>query len=76
MSTQPVENLEHQALEQRRQLHATAEELKGKISGKIDEAKQKLDITRNLREHLFAVAMAVGAASLLIGTIIARRFKR
>ena len=76
MSTQPVENLEHKALEQRQQIHATAEELKGKISSKISEAKQKLDVTRNLRDHLFAVAVAIGAASLLIGTIIARRFKR
>ena len=76
MSTPAVEKLEHQALEQRRQLHASAEELKGKISGKISEAKQKLDITRNLRDHLFAVAIAVGAASLLVGAIIARRFKR
>ena len=76
MSTQPVENLEHKALEQRQQIHATAEELKDKISSKISEAKQKLDVTRNLRDHLFAVAVAIGAASLLIGTIIARRFKR
>ena len=76
MSTQPVEKLEHQALEQRRQLHATAEELKDKISGKISEAKQKLDVTKNLRDHLFAVALSVGAASLILGTIIARRFRR
>ena len=45
MSTQPVDRLELRAVEQRRQIHATAEELKGKIS----EAKQKLDVTRNLR---------------------------
>ena len=72
MSTQPVENLELQAVEQRRQIHATAEELKGKIS----EAKEKLDVMRNLWDHLFAVAVAVGVASLLIGTLIARRFKQ
>ena len=74
MSTQPVENLELQAVEQRRQIHATAEELKGKIS----EAKKKLDFTRNLWDHLFAVAVAVavGVTSLLIGTLIARRFKQ
>ena len=72
MSTQPVENLELRAVEQRRQIHATAEELKGKIS----EAKQKLQFTKNLRQHLFAVAVGMGAASLLIGTLIARRFKQ
>jgi hypothetical protein len=76
MSTQPVDNLERRAIQQRRQIHATAEELKGTISGKISEAKERLDVTRNLREHLFAVAVAVGIASLLIGTIIARRFNR
>ncbi|HVN22206.1 MAG TPA: hypothetical protein VMU05_25695 [Dongiaceae bacterium] len=72
MSTQPVENLELRALEQRRQIHATAEELKGKISA----AKEKLDVSRNLRQHLFAVAMTVGAVTLLVGTLIARRFER
>lgn len=72
MSTQPVENLELQAVEQRRQIHATAEELKGKIS----EAKEKLDVMRNLWDHLFPVAVAVGVASLLIGTLIARRLKQ
>jgi hypothetical protein len=72
MSSQPVENLEHQAEEQRRQIHATAEELKGKFN----EAKDKLNVQRNLSEHLFAVAMALGAASLLIGTYIARKFRR
>lgn len=76
MSTQPVENLQLRAVAQRRQIHATAEELKGTISGKISEAKERLDVIRNLREHLFAVAMAVGVASLLIGTIVARRFDR
>jgi|1185.fasta_scaffold1491207_2 hypothetical protein len=72
MSAQPVENLELRALEQRRQIHETAVELKGKISA----AKEKLDVTRNLREHLFAVAMGIGVASLLLGTIIARKYKR
>ena len=72
MSTQPVENLEHRATEQRLQIQATAEELKGKIS----EAREKLDVTRNLGEHLFAVSVAIGAVGLLLGTLIARRFKR
>ena len=72
MSTQPVEKLELRAMEQRRKIHATAEELKGKIS----EATEKLDVTRNLRKHLFAVAVAIGAANLLLGTMIARRFTR
>lgn len=72
MSTQPVENLEHRATEQRLQIQATAQELKGKIS----EARERLDIRRNFREHLFAVCVAIGAMGLLIGTVIARRFKQ
>lgn len=72
MSAQAVENLEHRAEEQRRQIHVTADELREKIS----EAKQKLDLRKNIREHLFAVSLAIGAAALLIGTAIARRFRR
>jgi hypothetical protein len=72
MSTQPVDNLQHRAEEQRRQIHETAEELKRKIH----EAKDKLDVRKNVGKHLFAVALAIGAASLLIGTFIARRFER
>jgi hypothetical protein len=72
MSTQPVYNLELRAVEQRRQIHVIAQELKGKIS----QAKQRLDVTRNLREHLFAVAMAFGVVTLVVGTLIARRFKQ
>jgi hypothetical protein len=72
MSTQPVDNLEQKAEEQRRLIHATAEELKGKISN----AKDRLDVRKNLGEHRFAVAVAIGGAFLLIGTFIARKFKQ
>lgn len=71
MSTQPVDNLQHRAEEQRRQIHESAEELKSKIY----EAKDKLDVRKNVNEHLFAVALAIGVAGLLIGTFIARKFK-
>jgi len=46
------------------------------LKGKISEAREKLDVTRNLGEHLFAVSVAIGAVGLLLGTLIARRFKR
>lgn len=72
MSALPIEQLELRALEERREIHARAEELKEKIS----EAKEKLNVTRNVRQHLFLVAMTIGAASLLFGTLIARRFER
>ncbi len=72
MSAQPVEQLELRALEQRRQIHASAEELKLKITA----AKERLDPTRKLREHRFAAAMVIGGVVLVIGAVIARRFKR
>lgn len=72
MSTQAVNNLEQRAAEQRRQIHESADELRGKIA----EAKEKLDVRKNLRGHLFAVCIAVGAAALLISTIIARKFRQ
>jgi ElaB/YqjD/DUF883 family membrane-anchored ribosome-binding protein len=68
----PIEQLELRAVEERREIHARAEELKEKIS----EAKEKLDPTRKVREHPFAVAIGIGAAGLLIGSLIARRFER
>ena len=68
----PIEQLEIRALEERREIHQRAEELKEKIS----EAKERLDPARQLREHRFALAMGVGAAGLLIGSLIARRFER
>lgn len=68
----PIEQLELRAVEERREIHARAEELKEKIF----QAREKLDPTRQLREHRFAVAMGVGAASLLIGSLIACRFQR
>ena len=70
MSAQPVENLELRAMEQRRQIHETAEELKGKIH----EAREKLDVRRKLSEHRLAVALVLGAASLLASMLIARRY--
>lgn len=72
MSTQAVNNLEQRAAEQRRQIHESADELRGKIA----EAKEKLDVRKNLREHLFAVCVAIGAAALFISTVIARRFRQ
>ena len=76
MSAQPVDALELRALEQRNQIHSTAEELKGKVSEAKRSLKERLDITRLVRGHRFAVAMVIGAASLLIGASIARRFER
>jgi hypothetical protein len=76
MSAQPVNALELRALEQRNQIHWMADELKGKISETKERLEERLDVTKIVREHLFEVAMAIGAATLLIGALIARRFER
>jgi len=67
----PIEQLELRAIEERREIHARAEELKEKIS----EAKEKLDPARQLREHRFAVAMSVGTASLLIESMMCAQIR-
>ena len=76
MSALPVDVLELRALEQRNQIHWTAEELKGRISEAKDRLEERLDVSKMVREHLFGVAMAIGAATLVIGATIARRFER
>ena len=76
MSAQPVDTLELRALEQRNQIHWTAQELKGKISEAKDRIEERLDLTKIVREHLFAVAMVIGASTLLIGAKIAHKFER
>jgi hypothetical protein len=76
MSAQPVDVLELRALEQRNQIHWTAEELKGRISEAKDRLEERLDVSKMVREHLFGVAVGIGAATLVIGATIARRFER
>jgi hypothetical protein len=61
MSIQPVDDLALKAIEQRHQLHERAEELKGKVQ----VAREKLDVKKNAREK-FAGAAAVAAAVVLL----------
>ncbi len=68
--TAELERLELRAMAQRNRLHNSAEELKEKIASTRD----KLDVTRNAREHFTAAAVIVGAISLLSGYAIAGRF--
>jgi hypothetical protein len=63
MSTQPVESLELQAIEQRNQLHQTTSELKQKIVA----TREKFDVSRNLRQHFPGVAVAVATIALFSG---------
>ena len=63
MSTLPVESLELQALEQRNRLHKTATELRNKMS----EAREKLDASKNVREHLIGASVVVSLLGFLSG---------
>ena len=63
MSALPLENLELQALEQRKQLHERAAEVKTKIAATRD----KLDSTKNAREHFAGLAIVTGVVSLACG---------
>ena len=70
MSTQPLENLELQALQQRNQLHERATELKAKVSA----TREKLDFRRNAREHFVGLGVVLGAICLISGYAVAGLF--
>jgi hypothetical protein len=70
MSALPLENLELQALEQRKQLHETATEMKAKVAATRD----KLDPTKNAREHFVAFAVVASLMSLACGYAAAGLF--
>ena len=72
MSSEPVENLELRAVEQRNRLHQTTSELKGKIA----ETREQLDPATNVRKHFAGVAAAAGALALLVGYGVAGMFTR
>src|SRR5579864_9471581 len=57
------ESLEQRAREQRQQIHRTALEL----VSKMDEARQKLTLSYNVRAHFLASALIVAAGSLIAG---------
>jgi hypothetical protein len=76
MNTQPVENLEARALEQRNQLHRTAMELKSEVEAKIAATREKLDVSRNAREHMLGASVVLGLVGLLSGYSLAGMFTR
>jgi len=63
MNTQPVENLELRAIEQRNELHQTTTELKEKLA----TARQKLDLSANLRQHFVSASVIVSCLALIAG---------
>ena len=56
----PVDVLERQAAEQRRQLHNSVIELRQSV-------KEKLDVKRTAREHLWPAAGGLALVGLLLG---------
>jgi len=63
MNTQPVENLELRAIEQRNELHQTTAELKEKLA----TARQKLDLSAHLRQHFVPASVIVSCLALIAG---------
>ena len=63
----PVEVLEKRAVEQRLQLHNTVAELRQTVH-------ERLDVQRNVRNHLGAVAGVLAIAGLALGYVVAGVF--
>ncbi|HET6935917.1 MAG TPA: hypothetical protein VFI72_13835 [Candidatus Angelobacter sp.] len=56
----PVDVLEKRAAEQRRQLHNSVIELRQSV-------KERLDVKRNVREHLWAASGGLAVVGLVLG---------
>jgi len=63
----PVDVLEKRAADQRRQLHNTVVELR-------ETVHEKLDVKRNVRNHLGVVAGAMALAGMALGYAVAGVF--
>ncbi len=56
----PVDVLEKRAAEQRRQLHNSVIELR-------ESVRERLDVKRNVREHIWAAAGGLAVVGLVLG---------
>jgi hypothetical protein len=65
----PVEVLERRAAEQRQQLHQSVVELK-------DSVRERLDVKRNMRDHLWGVSGGLAVVGLVLGYSVAGIFTR
>lgn len=65
----PVEVLERRAAEQRQQLHQSVVELK-------DSVRERLDVKRNVRAHLWSVSGGLAVVGLVLGYSVAGIFTR
>lgn len=57
------ESLEQRAREQRQQIHRTALEL----VSKVEEAREKLTLSHNVRKHFLVSSLITAAVSLVAG---------
>ena len=71
MSTS-IELLQQKAIDERRQLHRTALELREKLHG----TRENLRLSKQLREHLAAVSVLAGLVGLVLGYGFAGVFRR
>ena len=65
----PVDLLEKRAAEQRRHLHETVSELRQSV-------REKLDVKRNLREHIWPAAGIMALLGLALGYTVTGIFTR
>lgn len=63
----PVDVLEKRAADQRRQLHNSVSELRQTV-------RERLDVKRNVREHLWSASGVVALVGLLAGYAVAGVF--
>ena len=63
----PVDVLEKRAADQRRQLHNSVSELRQSV-------RERLDVKRNVREHLWSASAAVAVLGLVTGSAVAGVF--
>jgi hypothetical protein len=65
----PVDVLERQAADERRQLHNSVQELR-------ENVQEKLDVKRNVRNHLGTISGVLAVAGLALGYTLAGIFTR
>ncbi len=69
MTTMPTDVLELRAAEQRRRLHNSVAELR-------EQVREKMDVKKNVREHLGAASAVAAVAGLTLGWGFAGMFTR
>jgi hypothetical protein len=69
MNTLPTYDLELRAADERRRLHSSVSELK-------DRVRERMDVERNVREHVVASSAAAAVVSMILGYAVAGIFTK